>query len=389
MYRKLYHIHLFCLGFVYYLILPLYVVMTNSFTTYPGMNLLYQYYDKDFVSDYILIISFLGISFILGALLPLRFLKNKLIRKKDFSISHRDIFLTLLPFWIIGQYQISSNYQNLFQGYLVDYNAEFIGSIATLNTIFLFFFLYIKNTIKNDERSKFTYYFIIFSILEFSITLLGLGSRMYIMIPIVSYVIYLLDQNKIKLKSLILKMSIVIIGLLGVGIWRLGNSTYSIDAIAYIGIAEPVFTWISAESMFDFGDLPLFAIPYNFITSFLNFIPSFILPNKTSLIQPINITYYNPLGATSILVSLISNFGIMGSAVAFFLLGFFLTYIRTKQHNNFIKTYYYSLCGIIPFQLFRDNISIINKMLFFNLLIIPAIIFLIEKIIATKYSQKP
>lgn len=291
-------------------------------------------------------------------------------------------------FFLIGQYTIISNSNNLFKGYQVDYDTDFMGSIATLNTFFLFFLLYNKGKEQKDSGSRFIELYLILSILEFSVVLLGLGSRMYIMVPLISYIIYLIDHQKISFKKLFFRGILIILFLLGVGIWRLGDTNFSIDALLYIGVAEPVFTWISAESMFSMNNLPLLAFPSNFLTSFINFIPTILLPDKTDYITQLTILYDSPLGATNILVSLIGNFGLLGSCFALFCLGFLLSFIRIQGTSLFLKTYYYCLCGILPFQLFRDNISIVNKMLFYNFLIFPFIFLLIEKFIANKYLQK-
>ena len=58
---------------------------------------------------------------------------------------------------------------------------------------------------------------------------------------------------------------------LAVGLWRLGN-TLEIDMMMYIGAAESMLTWISAETYFN-NELPLFAFPAHFLSSFINFIP--------------------------------------------------------------------------------------------------------------------
>lgn len=168
------------------------------------------------------------------------------------------------------------------------------------------------------------------------------------------------------------------------GVWRLGSDNFSFESLFYIGIAEPLMTWISAVSMFSLNELPLFAFPYNFISSFCNFIPTILLPDKSSLIMPIAIEYDSPLGATSLLVSFISNFGVLGSCFVLFVSGFILTVIRVNFRTCFFQTYYCCLCAIIPFQLFRDDLAIVNKMILFNFLLLPAIIFMIEKMLSKK-----
>lgn len=145
---------------------------------------------------------------------------------------------------------------------------------------------------------------------------------MYILIPCVTCTLYFWIKVSFLLKSFGWWAYCCIIFLF-IGIWRLGDSGFSIDSFLYIGIAEPVFTWISVESMFSSNELPLIAIPYNFFSSFLNFVPTLLFPNKAEFIQPITLNYDNPFGATSLLVSLIANFGILGSCFVLFLLGFF------------------------------------------------------------------
>ena len=158
--------------------------------------------------------------------------------------------------------------------------------------------------------------------------------------------------------------------------------------MVFIGIAEPSFTWISAISMYHLNDLPLFSLPYNFISSFINFIPSALMPEKGELISEITMNYDSPFGATSFLISLIDNFGIIGSLLAVCLLGFLLTQIRLHWQTVFGKSYYYCVCGIIPFQLFRDGIEDINKQFFSNLIIVPCLIIFVYRLMSSVLSRK-
>ncbi|MCS2892750.1 hypothetical protein [Parabacteroides faecis] len=145
--------------------------------------------------------------------------------------------------------------------------------------------------------------------------------------------------------------------------------------------AEPLYTWVSAVSMFSENEFCYFSFPDNFITSFLNFIPSVLLPNKSDFISLVDIKFEAPFGALSLLVSLVYNFGVFGSFLALFFLGLFFTYVRYNFSGYFGNTYYYCICSVIPFQLFRDNLSIVNKMIFYNFLIIPIAILLLSNLI--------
>lgn len=115
------------------------------FTTYPGMNYLYENFDKEFIFLYIAIIILFLSSFLTGSLLPLKYINNKVSAiKTEHIIGERDLFLFSLPFFLLGQYSIIQNSNNLFKGYQTEYATDFMGSIATLNTLFLFFSSIIK-----------------------------------------------------------------------------------------------------------------------------------------------------------------------------------------------------------------------------------------------------
>lgn len=380
---RLYHNILFLIGFIYYLLLPLWIVVQGAFGDYPGMKSVYQYFSFDYVLSYCIIVTIFFISFYLGSFLPLKFIKKERSKPSiDLIISSRDLFIISLPFFFLGQYTIMANAGNLFQGYLVEYDDGFMGTISTINMFFLFLYIYSKG--KLNVKNYFIDLYLVSSLVEFSIILLGMGSRMYILIPCVTCTLYFLDKGVISIKKVLVGGLIAVLFFLFIGIWRLGDSGFSIDSFLYIGIAEPVFTWISVESMFSSNELPLIAMPYNFFSSFLNFVPTLLFPNKAEFIQPITLNYDNPFGATSLLVSLIANFGILGSCFVLFLLGFFLTSLRLNGRTLFTKTYYYCICGIIPFQLFRDSIPIVNKMLFYNFLLFPFLLFSIEKLLCKK-----
>ncbi len=387
-YKSLYHIYLFSFGFLYYLILPFCVILTDSFLEFPGMNHLAKHYNDNIIFPYLLITICLLISFLLGSFLPIKtkyLIKKKTIAEKELVFGNRDLFLLLIPFFIYAQYLIFSNRSNLFQGYLIEYDAQFMGNIATFNTLFLFWGLYYAG--KSTKRNHTLSLFFLFSIFEFSIVLLGLGSRMYILVPLISFLLFLLDNHQITIKKLTINACIIILLLLCVGVWRLGDKI-SLNALLYIGVAEPCLTWISAESMFTQNNtLPLFSVPSNFLSSFFNFIPSVLLPNKDELIQPITLSYESPFGATNLLLSLLDNFGILGSCLTLFIFGFLLSYIRFNANSLLSKTYYLCICGVIPFQLFRDNIAIINKILFYNFLLFPLVLIILEKAIYKKSRQ--
>lgn len=376
--RALCHIWLFLFGLVYYLLVPVFAVASRIWEDYPGMDILYSYYKDEYVLGYLFLIIFVTTPFFVGAYLPICYYRDTSRPIHQTIINSRGLFIISIPLLLYGQYVIYVNRANMFLGYQIEADAPYVGTLVTINMFFLFLYLYNKF----GNYSKNINLLITFILIELCVVVLGLGTRMYAMVTIISILIYLLDQKILTLKKMLLWLSVIIIFILIVGIWRMGDSNITLGQMVYIGIAEPTFTWITAISMYDLNELPFIAIPSNFVSSFINFIPSSLLPDKSELISELSINFDAPLGATSVLVSLIANFGIIGSMISMFCLGFLLTHVRLHWKTAFGQTYYYCICGLIPFQIFRDDFGIVNKQLFSNFLFVPMLLFLVHRIMS-------
>lgn len=371
---RLYHNWLFLFGFIYYLIVPLVVVYSRIWEDYPGMHNLYIYYSEKYILGYLLLVCIIGFSFFVGSLIPYKkHIKVKII--KQHIILSKHLFIISSPLIIICEFIIFKNRSYLFQGYLAEIDSPFVGTIATTSIFTLFTFFYNRMGLFSKSIDK----ILVIILLELSVVMLGLGTRMYTILPLISFIIYLLDNHKTSIRKISVYSIGTVLLILMVGIWRLGSSEINLDGILYIGIAEPTFTWISAISMYDINKLPLLLFPSQFLSSYINFLPSLLFPMKGEWIANLPLDYETPLGACSILVSLISNFGLLGSFFAIFCLGYLLTLVRLRWRTVFGRSYYYCICGIIPFQLFRDSVVIVNKEIFFSMLILPCLFFIISK----------
>ena len=371
----LYHKWLFLLGFAYYLILPIIIVLDKKWESYPAMDNLFIYYRDTYLLGYLSIVLLMLFFFFMGSNMPLLIKKRKKINiqtnQKETLARSKEIAIVSFPLFLLAQLVIFSNRSQLFQGYMFeDEERTFVGVIASACMFLLFMFLYTRHV----DCSRKSYKFLLFALIELSVALISFGSRMYIMVTFFSILIYMLDNHKISLRKSIIWLSCVSILAMAFGILRKGSNEISFEALIFVGIMESAYTWISAISMYDLNELPIFAFPYDFLMSVVNFVPSTILPMKNEWLVPNLLKYENPLGATSLFYSLISNFGILGSFIALFFLGYYLTYVRCHWKTVFGKTYYYCLCGVIPFQLFRDPVVMVNKMFFFNFLILPLVV---------------
>lgn len=370
---KLYHNYLFLFGFFYYLVCPIVVQYFGLLEEFPAMKLFYEStLTGDLLIRYLLMSLCLLITFYAGSYSALFFRRNKLnkliILEKEKNVkSYPSVKIWfLLPIFLINQYLIISHKSILFTGYTFDYPVDFLGKIATLNSLYLFLFLYTR-MIPDKKKGLLT-----FLLIENSLVLIGMGSRMFVLIPVVAFLVYLVDRGKIKIRKLLFVSIICILFFVVVGVFRVGRSEIVSDVFLYIGLSEPLLTWLTASSFVENNpSIHLIDYPENFIGTFLNFIPSFLFPNKADFIPSIPYEYDSPFGATSILTSLYGNFGILIAPLVMFVGGFLLTVIRYKK-NIFFQIYYYCCCGIIPFLLFRD-IQSANKLLFTGFLLFPAI----------------
>ena len=214
---------------------------------------------------------------------------------------------------------------------------------------------------------------------------------MYVLIPIIGLFIYKIyySKNKWSFKKILFYGGLVFIFMLSVGVFRLG-SVPNMDSLIYIFLAEPTYTWWSTATYLQHNNLLAINIPYSFISSFINFLPAPLFENKAEWILHLkDIKYFEaPLGATSVFISIHGNFGWYVGGFFMFFVGLFYSLIEFYSRNsNFFLAYYVSIASVLPFQFFRDGFTIINKQIFWNMLILPLILLglvLIIKIILNK-----
>jgi len=364
----------FLFGFIYYLVVPLFIGYLGLMVDMPAMDRWHTEFinAKKNLDSYIVIIASYFIAFYLGSnfikLLPAKRMNFKTVTK--FPIKNLNIVGYLFFFVALS---VAVSYKDiLFTGYKT-YELSILGALATLNNVSLIFYFYILFNTGISSKNIFLWN-IIFS----SILLIGLGSRMYVLIPLIALFTYKLffSKKKWKFNKVIFYGFLILVFILIIGAWRIG-SNISVDFLIYLFLAEPTFTWWSTATFLGNNELSMIGIPANYFSSFLNFLPSFIFKNKSNMIIGLNEYYYyiGPLGADSIFVSIQGNFGWYFGTLFMFCVGFYYSLIEfASRKNSFLMAYYIGVVSILPFQFFRDNFAIINKQIFWNILIVPFVI---------------
>jgi hypothetical protein len=376
------HKHLFLFGYLFYFLTPYLVGVNNLFPGFPGMEL-YQGFFQLIPEDKLVTYAWITLSwlpaFFMGhfcykLLVPAkRSLQQFPATAASYGVSYVALLLwgVLLLFAWLGRH-------SLFGGY-GSYDVGARGKISTLLVIFNFFLLY-----QLVSRQKVSWLLVSGALLT-SFLLLSMGGRMYVFQTFIILLVYKTSfaANRWKARHIItFAFAGFIIGS-SFGLWRM-NSSFGLDKAAYSLLAEPTFTWFSTSTFLINNDIPVINMPLNFLTSFLNLVPNTVVSLKPYIVsaQGMGYEYQNPLGADSVWSTFVINFGSVGSFFFIFATGFMLCFLRHLSENNrFWAVYYILVCGMLPFQFFRDGFYIINKQLFFNFLLFPALILLLLKTI--------
>jgi hypothetical protein len=376
------HKWLFLFGFIFYLLVPYFVGITTIFRGFPGMELYRGYFDKipkDKIQVYVIISLSWLIAFYLGHFC-FKLIQPKKTSLQLFPANSADYGIPavgILLLFVLSVFTFLAR-NSVFGGY-ASYDIAARGKMSTLLVVFNFFLLYQLVSVKKVS------WFLISGIVITCILLLSMGGRMYVFQTLIVVLIYKTSfaPKRWKIYQILLVATAgFFIGSIS-GIWRLGG-TYNLARAGYSFLAEPVFTWISASTFLIANKIPLINFPSNFLTSFLNLIPNTVVSFKPYIVssQGMGYSYLSPLGADSIWTTYIINFGVIGSFFFVFFTGFMLNFLRhLSEKNRFWAVYYILVCGMLPFQFFRDGFYIINKQLFFNFLFFPGVILIVLKLI--------
>ncbi len=375
------HRILFLVGYLYYFFSPYFVGTMNAFQGYIGIELFQGFFHmipEDKLRAYIWItLSWLA-AFYLGHLL------FKLIKpyKRSLQLFPSDftaeginyLAWILLPVLILFAWLSRSAFT---AAYTLN-GTDAKGKLATI--LVLFNFLLIYQLISKQKVSKLLFGETILAALLLILT----GGRLYTFQTLIILLIYKTSFAPKKWKGYHI-LGMAVMGFLlatATGIKRTGG-TFSLDKAAYSFMSEPVFTWLSTSTFLIGNKIPWLNPPLNFLTSFFNMVPNSILPLKQFIVSTHDgYSFQTPLGAESVWSSIIINFGIIGSFFFMMITGFVLNMLRhLSESSHFWACYYIMVCGMLPFQFFRDGFYIVNKQLFFNFMLLPLLILFVLKCI--------
>lgn len=372
---KIRHAQLFVFGVSYYFVLPPLLGAAHTFHGTPAMESWYQVFNGlsgvDW-SRYALFVALIVFFFLTGTMTGATTPRLSKAEGADFSGIRRTTVHVLL--WAGLGLILGKNSFHAFSGYSEGI-PEVAGQLSALNTVATVLALYGWRKLHWRGHIPFLGF-----LLTNSVLLLGMGGRLYVLLTVSAFLLSWWNESERASLAKAIGYSVLLLSaLILVGVWRIGGGgSMALGTVGFFAAAEGLYTWISAGSYFSVYKFGCDVSPANFVSSFVNFIPTLLLPDKGAYIKSLHeagVHYLHPFGADSIAVSLLANFGLFVAAVATFFLGVFYALMRNwARASHFGYAVYYVLLAMLPFQMFRDSFSILNKQFFFNGIVLPALV---------------
>lgn len=276
---------------------------------------------------------------------------------------------------------------DLFHGYkdsLVYINAgprgTFVAVSEFLLAVSLLYVLYAKPL---DQYKRFNDVFknhFMLSYLAVAILILSMGGRLYFVSTLIMMFIFRTVYYKpVAVRSLLISLVVMASGAGLIGSLRMGGKGGLLEVLGSV-LVEPLGTSTSLLSFLAAARFELLNFPVLLMFDFTNLIPASLLPNKATLqLTPADLGYnaYSPLGAMHSASSFMMNFGMLGSLVVVFLLGFALSQLK-KTRIGLFRVMYIMISGWLCFTFFRDpfSMSIVKSIFQFSILVPWLMVFL-------------
>ncbi len=363
---KFTHLHIFLIGWIYYLIIPLILAYFSS-PNPDESELWLKYVDTNGPWWWALpfYVMLMPIAFLAGDRVSRL---SKVVRPRAVRIRVTNQLLLPLNFLLLIIFAVPAR-SMLFSGYLEGYDSAIMGPIATLEMVVLFQYILCKSSgMLTMARLNLILLFLC------SLVLLGMGGRLYVASSIAAIIFYSWKFCPIKKPSLVgtlFFISVAVVSLGAIGMVRMGF--FSPGLVVLYVFTESLLTSISAFSAMAGGEWALFEIPSNFIYSFINVVPSWVWEGKAEFLSSLiveRLDIASPFGAKSAVASAVENFGFIGGLVFTGLVGFVMGRSQLRSRSPLGIALYCYLTGLLLFVFFRDPFSIQVKLVLTGFLLV-------------------
>lgn len=341
------HIYYYFMGWVYYTVIPICLIYLGVFPLYT---------DRLSISaEYIYVSVSMLLSFLFGSHF------GSHVKISGQRIHNQYVHRPMLAgFILIGSLFYLFYFLQYFKlGYD---GTEHVGLGALSTSLLVIVFLYLNLTFRKKSLLRY-----VTAMLVICITggIVLSGARLYVLTVIFWLAAHLLYTQKINRAVIFLMFIACILFTAYLGVWRMGLSIQDVDFVFYI-VAEPLLVYFSTLDYFIHNEVEMFNINRDFLNGFVNLIPSIILPNKNEIYSTLTSQglVRSPYGGLNLSVSMIGNFGFIGSIVVSFFMGFLMKRLSVQAAtNNLWRNYYYFLSSFSIFILHREPFGTQLKLL--------------------------
>ncbi len=398
------HLALFSVGFVSYWILPIAVGLSKINRDVPFVSKWYDIFEDislETLAYYLIISLFFYLFFCAGSYAGSRIFVRSIAVRVAVPFDRRLLSLYLVPGLLLSVVYAMAANDFLFRGYAVTdimENYERRGTFIA-SSIFLLILALLNSTMLEQklkaaqEKIKFRrlmlnrYFFAYFAV---GLIALSMGGRLYFLSSVLMLLVYrTVYFQRIRAKVLLWTIFALVFGSAIIGEVRAGSSGIGISAVGLaMNVAwEPIATSFSLVAFLAYDRFRLLCWPVFLLNGFTNLIPSSLIPGKSSLMMSpsdYGFVLFAPGGATHSYFSFMINFGILGSFVAVFLIGMFLSFLRARDDGALAKTMYLMISGWLAFSFWRDGFSVsLVKLIFEFSILVPVFIVFSLHIITT------
>jgi len=203
--------------------------------------------------------------------------------------------------------------------------------------------------------------------------LVAVGSRLGVASLLVMFAIYHTSAvGRVRLRTVLIGLLLFACFFGAVGRWR---ETGSFGRPLFNVFEEPIFCSLSLVHYLSYRGIAWINFPHGMAGDLRVLVPTVLMPNKVERLQDPYV--YAPLGGLHSFVSFNLAFGLLGSAVFWFLLPMGFRYLRSRSSLTLFATMYIMCSGWLTFSFFRDpfRISLLKEIFEFSLIAPVAIVY--------------
>lgn len=373
------HVTTFSFGFLFYWITPLAVRIWAPRLDFPLAAVWSSLFRAKYVGPYAVSCLALYLCFVVGDTLAIKRLQPR-PALGNAKVPRLALSMVTLAGCVLGVYLAWTMRTNLFRFAQPGQTQVGVARGAVTACVVLLGIVALIFTVEHPEvswrRRLRSIYFL--PLIVGGVMLLAIGSRLYVASLLLMFVIYQTNlRRKFKLRTVVTIVLVLTFFFGAIGRWREGSS---ISGAFFNVLLEPMEGSLSLVYYLRHNGIAWINAPMRLLGDFKNLVPTILMPNKIKLLKIRGV--YRPLGGLHSFVSFNMNFGLIGTALFWFLLPVALRDLKGRLSATVPAMIYIMCSSWLAFTFFRDPFSIsLVKAIFQNSIVFPWAIVLFGRLL--------